>query len=418
MALPTKRQAFWTTWLGRLRRFGRRRGRSPLANFLIAILASSIPVAAIWFIGFLRGPENYRIYFVGAMQDPAVSQIHKGITQHKLPPIDDIPVVIDPEDDKGDLNEAERCAREIARSRDVIMVVGHGYSSTSKRALPEYLAQQPKIPVILVRETNPDLLPSTCNDPTVHCPVFRLSPTDDEQAKTAVRFAIQKGATSFLLVKGTENPVYSNFLANQFVRRIRELGKSVLSITDSEILHPKVLKALAVDCVFYVGEYHKALELIKRTKEIYEQIKAPLPTIILSDWSANPELPRKGGKDIEGVFLTHPRSAAEIGDKKIGYRYYGLDTASILEKLIMETERILSKQSGWFTRLKNFLKMRSVDDVRQALAQAMIQLRSFRDTPSGEEYDFDLEKDGHLKGGQFHVWMIKDGKYKEVPQDR
>ena len=173
--------------------------------------------------------------------------------------------------------------------------------------------------------------------------------------------------------------------------------------------------ALRVDCVLFAGDYHKALVLIRQTKRTYERSKVRFPRIILSDWSADPALPKIGGEDIEGVYLTHPRSAAEIGNDDIGYRHYGRDTAWILKKLIVETNKILSQQTGLSTTLKDWLKMRSVGDVRQALAQAMSRLRGFEGTPSREKYDFDLKKDGHLTGGQFHVWVVKAGKYEEVP---
>ena len=235
------------TLLERLASFRSKRAGSLLVKFLVAPTVTGMigVVLVVPITGWFQGPEEYRIYFVGALREPTVDQVYEGFRELGSPRIDDVPVVIEPKDDGGDLDEVERLAHEIANRRDVLMVVGHGYSSTSKRALPEYLTQQPKIPVMLVTETNPDLLPSLCDDLDVLCPVFRLSPTDEDQAETAVRFAIQEGATSFLVVRDTENTVYSSYLANQFVRRIHELGKSVvLSTTDSAVLHPEVLEAL------------------------------------------------------------------------------------------------------------------------------------------------------------------------------
>ena len=384
----------------------------PIVTIIIGFVLASIK-------GWLQGPEEYRIYFIGPLRDdPIVYQVYEGLNERKLPEIDSIPVKIETEDDRGDLDEVDSLARDIAQRRDVLMVVGHGYSSTSKKALPEYLAQQPKIPVMLVRETNPDLLPSLCKESELPRPVLRLSPTDEDQAETAVRFASQNDATSFLVVKDSENPVYSTYLANQIVREIHERKKSVMLSTTDAVIHlrPEVLEALKVDCILFVGEYHKALMLIRWTTRIYEQNKnssQKRPMIILSDWSADPKLPEIGGDDVEGVFLTHPRSAAEVGDAEIGYRGYGRDTAWILEKLLIKTNEILSKRTDLFITLKNWLGIHRVSDARQVLAQAMIQLPGLKGSPSGEEYVFDRK--GHLSGGQFHVWVVKDGKYEEVP---
>ncbi len=62
--------------------------------------------------------------------------------------------------------------------------VGHVLSSTTKAALPIYMKTDPQIPVILTTETNPQILPAR-DDPDQEFPVFRLSPTDDDQALRA-----------------------------------------------------------------------------------------------------------------------------------------------------------------------------------------------------------------------------------------
>ena len=394
-----------------------------LTVFKYVAIPLAISMFCILMWQLVQGPDKYYIYVIGNFRDdPNMPRIFAGLETEwgKDKSLQGTTVEISKKDDKGDLNEVEKIAREYAQRRDVLMVVGHCNSSMSKRALPVYLTQDPMIPVILVTETNPDLIPNLCSRRGVDCPVFQLSPTDEAQASRAVEFAIQKGCTSFLVVKDSDNPVYSNYLANEYVRQIHKNGKSAVLLTlDTTVFHPKTLEALDVDCVLFAGEYDKALILVSQIKRAYTTIDRPLPIFILSDWSANQQFPQIG-TDIE-VYLTHPRTADEITSNNSGYRDYGRDTASIIKRLVDHANQ---EQPSRFATLKKRLKIRSIADARASIALAMKNLREFSGTPSETTYKFGFDSetdnhvkgDGHLIGQQFHVWKVEAGKFLEVRQ--
>ena len=274
----------------------------------------------------------------------------------------------------------------------------------------------------MTMETNPDLLPIYCNADSF-CPVFQLSPTDKDQAKTAVEFAKRKGGESFLIVKGSINTVYSNYLANQILEQIHESHKSVVIMTtDSAVFHPEVLKALQVNCVFFIGEHHQALVVIRQIK----RLGITRGTFLLSDSAADPKLPQIGQEDLEGVFLTHPRSADEIANEKIGYVDFGKDVRSIIAALLAEAETKLKGRSGFVAKLKEFYTIRRISDARQALISSMkqkdnkknndIDEKVFKRDGSPVTYRFIATRGRRLLDGKFHIWQIKNGRYTEVPQ--
>ena len=99
-----------------------------------------------------------------------------------------VPVKFEEIDDAGDPALARTIANSLASKPETLMVVGHVSSSNHEEALPVYMNAEPQIPVILTTETNPHILPASA-DPDEEFPVFRLSPTDDDQAKSAYQFA-------------------------------------------------------------------------------------------------------------------------------------------------------------------------------------------------------------------------------------
>lgn len=301
----------------------------PLVGALISILLISRVTDS------LTGPNTYTIVFVANTGDPGeqtFDQVLEGLKETTDLRIDGRPVAFESISDHGDLEEAKGIADEIAARNDVLMVVGHGYSTTSKAVLPTYLGQEPPIPVILPTETVPEILPSFCAPKGNTCPVFRLSPNDRDQATTVASFAVNVlKATSFLVVRDSENIVYSAYLTKEFIRQVHDLKESVvLATSDAGALGADTLGALRPDFVFFAGDWPNALILVRQLKRLQEHqcvlypkhCFAP-PAILLSDSSANPRLTRDSGSDTEGVYLCHPRRAKEIN--KIGYRYYGQD---------------------------------------------------------------------------------------------
>ena len=367
-------------------------------------------------LDWLQGPTEYRIYLVGALQDPTTMQIHDGFRDHwerSSQQLDGVPVTILARNDGDDLGEVERVANTIAQSEDILVVIGHGSSSNSKTALVEYMAQTPMIPVLLLTETNPDLMPRICDSSPDPCPVLRLAPTDEDQAKTAVEFALANGWKNFAVIRDSQNPVYSTYLSNEIVKEMhRSNGSVLLWTTDSSVSSPLYFERLELDCVFYVGDHHKALVLIRQIKQHYNRVGFQSPRFILSDSAADVELPRLGGDMLDGVYLTHPRSANEIGDPSVGFRALGRDTAWLLDRLLGRANEILSGESGISATLKRWLSIRSAESARQALAQSMAQYEFNPGSPSRKEYQFDRK--GNLTGARFHVWVVNRERFDEV----
>src|SRR5689334_16746394 len=153
-----------------------------LSPFLSSVLGL---VVITRLTGLFTGPDSYMIYFVGPLGgDSSIVKIENIFRKAQLPSIGGIPVKFEELDDSGDPAIARTIAKSLASRSDTLMVVGHVLSSTSKEALPVYMQSDPQIPVILTTETNPQILPSSA-DPDQEFPVFRLSPTDDDQAQSA-----------------------------------------------------------------------------------------------------------------------------------------------------------------------------------------------------------------------------------------
>ena len=366
--------------------------------------------------GWLKGVKEYRIYIVGSFDELGWPEIYDGFREHwdqNLIHLNEVPIDIEFLD-WSDLQDAVEIANDIALKRDVLAVIGHGSSSASKIALPVYMSQEPKIPVILVTETNPDLLPRHCDEPEMPCPVLRLSPTDDDQAETAVEFSIFNKCMSFGVVRDSSNPVYGNYLSDKIVSSLHEWGAAVMMSTESSNVSTAISNEITdIDCFFFIGRYYNALTLIRQTKQFNAERNT---TYILSDSSAVPELiespARIDGVNDVCVFLTHPRSANEIGNKNIGYKGYGLDAAWIMERLTVRANELLVHDTSFYAVVKRWLGIRRVSDARQALGRAMIQLPGIKGSPSKRDYFFDRR--GHILEEKFHVWRLRDNKPEEV----
>src|SRR5262249_10059576 len=149
------------------------------------------------------------------------------IDKGNLPKVNDVDVQLEQVDDLGEPTNAQRISEALAVTNDTLMVVGHVASTQTRAAIPAYLLKaNPPVPLIMTTETNPNLLPPRAS-PQTYYPVFRLSPTDDDQAKKAVEFAMSKGAKTFWVIEDPTNPVYANFLARKFVENVHERSGKV-----------------------------------------------------------------------------------------------------------------------------------------------------------------------------------------------
>lgn len=286
--------------------------RKTIAWILIKFFAIPVFTVAIGYIVidrltlFWRGPSEYRIYIISDFSNyPALDQVYQGFMEagSDIGQINHVKLTVEKLEDDGNPHKAEQVSSRLAEASDTLMVVGHMLSTQTKAALPNYLLKAtPAIPVILTTETNPLLLPSKPESVSDY-PVFRMSPTDDNQARKAANFATDKlGSKSFWVVEDVTNPVYSSYLVSQFVKNIQESGQKVLLWSENlTIPSVETLRAFRPDCVFFAGDWSNALILIRQVRTINLGAQ-----IILSDGAADNILLNQGGWDVNGIYLLHP----------------------------------------------------------------------------------------------------------------
>jgi ABC-type branched-subunit amino acid transport system substrate-binding protein len=247
--------------------------------------------------------------------------------------------------------EAQTIAAQLASKDDTLLVVGHLSSTATKNALPQYMHVDPPIPVILAAETNPQLLPP--DNESTYYPVLQISSTDEVQAKRAAAFAKSQSAQSVWVVEDVVvNPVYSHYLAKEFVKQIHLLQSSkdqspkVLLWTTNQSPSANAISALNIDFVFFAGSWSSALILTRQINEVWKHGKKP--HILLSSWCTNDELINEGGSDVDGVFLTYPTQANSFNAE--GYGYWGRHAYKLTAKLIQEANNkfeYLVRKHGW-----------------------------------------------------------------------
>ncbi len=390
-----------------------------LARWILVPLVTGL-IAAVFtgrVINRIVQPLSYKIYMVGPLGEEATKQIWDAFSDKKaeLIRIGDVPLEVEAIDDLGDPVNAERISLSLAARNDTLMVVGHIYSTQTKAALPAYLEKAtPPIPVILTTETNPNLLPPKTS-PGTYYPVFRLSPTDDEQALTAAQLTIDQGTKACWVIEDTSNPIYSTYLANQFVEQVQKRSMRVL-LWSTNLTIPSVdaIQALRIDRVFFAGEWSSALVLIRALKAMYPGSSQRVPGIILSDWSVNERLLEHGGDDAEGVYLVHPMTARAFTDGHFGL--YGRDAFRLVKQLVEDAdvrfEELASKEDEIGYVVRRSLGLRRVKDARNALISVMREsVRTGRkfDLSGGAKCAF--REDGTRAESTFHVWMVKDHRF-------
>jgi len=373
---------------------------------------------------YFLGPKNYYVYVVG---DKKAKSIHDMLQTAAggdfKSALGDITVKTEVRDDSGDPEQAAIIARDLAGRPDVLMVIGHVYSTVTKRALPIYLGANPPIPVLLSTETNPALLPPPAADDDRVPPVFRLFPTDDNQAETAARFIASQGGSKVWVVEDTSNPTYSQYLARKFMKVVYSDNRDELSSSDMKVilwsnnlnLPPYDVDKLGIDWIFFAGEWRNALVLIRQLNAM-PGIKKP--HVLLSDSSANKLLLSYGGSDVEGVHLLHPRSADEFNKDEyaaVGREAYNL-TSELLDNVHQQFDDLAKESSPWGYRTREWLGLHRVSDARRALARFMekaVNNQNAFNLSSGSTITMGKDENHQVirKDAQFHIWRVQNGSF-------
>jgi hypothetical protein len=409
-----------------------------LASFLLLPLLGTLISGMIIgrIVDRIIGIKTYCVYIVGNQHENSVGTLMEAASEANgryasLP--GNVTVKTELIDDYGDPQQAEAISRELATRPDTLMIVGHGYSTTSKQALPNYLGADPPIPVILTTETNPNLVPSSppsAGNVSV-APVFRLFPTDDNQAAIAAKFLAYEHAASVWVVQDTSNPTYSEYLARQFLKDANEEQPQLKVILWSNNLNlpPYSVDKLPIDWVFFAGEWMNALVLVRQMNNLPgNNIPGKKrPKILLSDWSADNNLTKFGQGDVEGVYLLHPLPAAVFQDNNHGgYEPVGREASRLTSALVAEVHEdfdSLARDGAPLSfRLRKWLGVHRVSDARRAMARYMstAAMTERALTPGTSENPPIIMKWDRSTGtvdrecAEFHIWRIENGRFVDV----
>src|ERR1700730_15725388 len=245
-------------------------------------------ILAIFVIGrlvnLLTGPESYNVYLVGDFTDENLKDFKREFSKqwNQANNLEIGGIKINVKYQAAKEKEADIVSTKLSNAHDTLMVVGHLSSTATKSALPHYLTGDPPVPVILAIEANPELIPPDYN--TTYYPVFRLPPTDEEQAKRAADFTVGQSPGAIWVVEDTVwNPVYSNYLAQEFGKEVQhemKPSKVLLWTTNREIPFPEAVKALGINWVFFAGSWSNGLILIRQVNEIWKDAPRK-PTCLL-----------------------------------------------------------------------------------------------------------------------------------------
>lgn len=305
-------------------------------NILMSAVTTILVGAVVVLITSPFLPENYTIYIAGGTNPTKTQQNSssgKSLIQtfkdtwdgldEKYQKLNGISIKIESGGyDEGKPNIAKQISANLVSEKKTLMVIGHFVSTATQAALSNYLNADPPIPVLLVTETVPSILPPEMAENSQKqksFPILRLSPTDDIQAKTAVDFASSQLKSEdkeqgkvFWVIEDDSNPVYSNYLATEFINNVnkQKVGKSV-TILRSDLNYPvtpELLEKLKINSVFFIGNTSNALILIRQIKSIFSPSSFPL--IILSDTARNNRLGDEGKDDVTNkVYVVAPFDA-------------------------------------------------------------------------------------------------------------
>jgi hypothetical protein len=401
--------------LSSFRKFLKEKVLIPALVFVIGIVLLD-PLKSWWL-----GPKTYKVYFVGKLDDPEIKRVFLGVKQEsdsvKLK-IEDVEIELEREDDNGDSATAKKIATELVKRPDTLIVIGHVLSEQTVRALPIYMSGNPPVPVIATTETYPELaqdVPACTSQPTPesYCPFLQMSPSDVDQARRAVEFALSKGKKSFLIASelNEENKVYSASLKKyyqQFLQSSRSVKNSIQPATFTDVPRQHIpdinsIKAADPDCILYAGELNSAIPLLKAVRNGFDPSKAPM--VILSDSAVNEDFFANRYPELVGSYATYQLSDTEY---RSPVNVYGRDAFSIVSSLIKGANEQLEVSGGWMYSLRRVLQMHRAADVRRALKAVMLQRELSAQSYLGAtstRYSFSAHK---RTNGYFHVWQVTD----------
>jgi len=251
-------------------------------------------------------------------------------------------------DDGGCEPQAEAIARIVRTNPNVLAVIGHATSATTRAAARLYA--EAGIPLLAPMATSPYILypdwqPDTSVKGRLLRNVFRLPPGDREvQAPAAALVAAQILTTQKCLLAtdvSAEAQLYSHLLGNDIKRLLQQKGKTVEEVTvNSQNTAAAVQQAmrLRADLIIYCGYPTAAKRLLAELAKSYGNGSAR-PRLLFTDGANVPDL------DVHGVdaYMTYPVPdlgpypkdlQKDVAGGNNGYEVYAYDAMLLLGQVI------------------------------------------------------------------------------------
>lgn len=216
-------------------------------------------------------------------------------------------------DDGGSPQEAERLARTLIRRPEVLAIIGHTTSSTTRAGATQYA--RAAIPLLMPIATSPlAVYPEGYDSKPDHrfSNAFRLIPSDDFAQAPAVVYAIEHfiRATRLYVVRddqpGTRE--YSRPLCSAIKRLLRQPAVSDAPygpLADNAISVISAIRAQMPEVIVFCGYATSAKAFALALREEYERATPPerWPTLVLTDGAYGPGLNTAGFK----TYVTFPK---------------------------------------------------------------------------------------------------------------
>jgi hypothetical protein len=387
-----------------------------LAAIVIGVVAG-VPIAAYFALAFDRSPAPaYNVYIVTdpltdskADEQLKASKAFEGLELHGVKVLPNV-LRLDFNSQTSQYDEISK-AQYVVSQGNALLVIGNFDSGPTEHSLATYFTQRPTIPFIAAVQTDDDLL-QKCNQDCYGenpAPLLQLSPINSEQARWAVKYAVDNGKRHFLIVRDNDstNEPYTKSLVGAYHAAVKSLETQGFYVEKHEVKLQEVSQSLRdsrADAVLYAGGLDDGSELVKIVKKSGRNLM-----VILSDSTIKGcETTQTSLKELgRGVEITN-QSNAEFFCKDVSV--YAMDSAAIAAQLIKDLE---NRGFDWRFRLKALFDRQTVEDARRNLVRVMrenIKARTsyFGATETGSSfggrtvYAF---SDGKRVGGIFHIWQ-------------
>jgi MinD-like ATPase involved in chromosome partitioning or flagellar assembly len=314
-----------------------------------------------------------------------------------------------------DTRSSSSTAAELANRADTLIVVGELNSQSVEASLPIFLNTRPQVPFLSTVATDDNLL-AQCGEGCYDggfAPLLQLSPTNEVQGQSAVRFASESNRRHFLIVSSNDprNQSYDENMVKAYSDAIEEFHAELVGISKTDAF-PSVsdLRMLRPDCILYVGGMGEAEVLLERLSSYLK----PRPMVILADSALAPgDTTKRGGisssYDPDPVYIMSATSAVDYNQH---YNAALQDSLLIVAQLVGDVNR---RGTDFRFRLRSSMGVSSVNDARRNLVRVMQEDLASRSVFYGAQSEY-VFRDSKRVNGAFHVfeWRRDTGDMMDV----